>query len=71
MSALGQKRTSEQRIRHVRFTPESGHAQSRDSMSAKCQKQTLFNAKATTIGPFAYGLGPRGEIGFQQTGKAV
>ena len=55
MSALGQKRTS---LQH-------------HCMSALCQKQTLFNAKATTIGPFAYGLGPRGEIGFQQTGKAV
>ena len=41
MSALGQNRTLDGRLGHVRFTPQSGHAAAGIAMSALCHKQTL------------------------------
>src|SRR5262249_30752016 len=41
MSALGQKRTSGDRLGYVRFAPESGHWRVGHRMSALCQKRTL------------------------------
>jgi hypothetical protein len=40
MSAMGQKRTLFTASLYFRITPESGHSDYRDSMSAKCQKRT-------------------------------
>src|SRR5215471_7090238 len=41
MSALGQKRTSDDHLGYVRFAPESGHWRVGHRMSALCQKRTF------------------------------